>query len=91
MNSSDLTNMLVEAAGGQRLPQNLNLEDEFIDESSIMSEMENELQTFIKSFPNFPKLLHDKKAVEGINNDILMIIYKYEFSIRDFLWPVNLV
>ena len=83
MNSSDLTNMLVEAAGGQRLPPNLNLEDEIIDESYVMSKMELELFTFMKSFPNFAKLLHDKKAIEGINNDILMIIYKYEFSIRD--------
>lgn len=83
MNTSDLTNMLVEAAGGQRLPPNLNLEEEILDESSVMSEMELELFRFMKSFPNFAKLLHDKKAIEGINHDIRMIVYKYKFFARD--------
>ena len=83
MNSSDLTNMLVEAAGGQRLPPNLNLEEEILDESSVMSEMELELFRFMKSFPNFAKLLHDKKVIDGIKHDIRDIIYKYEFYTRD--------
>ena len=83
MNTSEITSILIESAGGQSLPPDVDVEDKILDESLTMNLMEVELFNLIKNTNNFTKLLHDAKQKEIINKAVSEIINKYEFVIRD--------
>lgn len=87
----EIANMLIDLAGGQRLPANINIEKDVIDESDEMSSMEVEVNKYIKEIDNFNKQLHDKVKKHEFFEGISQIIDKYSFEVKDDfkkLWEI---
>jgi hypothetical protein len=56
----EITNMLVDLAGNQILPQEAKITDEINDESKVLQIIESNINEYIKNYPNFAKSIHDK-------------------------------
>jgi len=93
MSNNEETNVLTDLAGTQRLPKNLKITDDIPDESETMTEMSEEIFAYIKSQNNFNKMLHNESQCEQIYEQVIKIIDKYDFLIKDAykqLWKIFL-
>jgi hypothetical protein len=79
----EITNMLIDLAGKQTLPREIKIYEDVIDQSKIMQNIESNIATFIKDYPNFAKSIHDKSKKQEIINEIFSIINSFEFEIKD--------
>ena len=89
MSNNEETNILIDLAGTQRLPKNLKITEDIPDESETMTEMSEEIFSYIKSHDNFNKMLHNQSQCEQIYKQVIEIINKYEFLIKEYyirLW-----
>jgi len=83
MSNNEETNVLTDLAGTQRLPKNLKITEDIPDESETMTEMSEEIFAYIKSKDNFNKMLHNQSQCEQIYEQVIEIINKYEFLIKE--------
>jgi hypothetical protein len=89
MGDQEITNMLIDIAGFQRLPTNININEYQIDESESLYLMEKRIYDYINLIDNFNKLIHDKVKIKLILNNILKIIDEYPNEINNsfkILW-----
>ena len=85
----EITNMLVDLAGNQKLPQEADISEKVLDQSKILEIIENSICDFTSNYPNFAKSLHDKVKKQEIMKNIIDIINEYDFEIKDsytLLW-----
>jgi hypothetical protein len=93
MSNNEETNVLTDLAGTQRLPKNLKITEDIPDESETMTEMSEEIFAYIKLHNNFNKMLHNQSQCEQIYDQVIRIIDKYDFLIKDSykqLWRIFL-
>ena len=81
--SDQITNMLVDLAGFQRLPANINVEEYSLDESEILANMDSKIYEYVKSVDNFSKLVHDKNKIKPIYENIVKIIDEFDTELND--------
>lgn len=85
----EITNMLVDLAGNQKLPQEADISEKVLDQSKILEILETSIFKFTSEYPNFAKSLHDKVKKQEIMKNIIDIINEYDFEIKDsytLLW-----
>lgn len=91
MSNIEVMNMLIDLAGSQVLKADLKPDVYVIDENDILVEVEEKVNEYYNSVENIGKLLHDKKEQLIIFGDLVKIIDKYNFSIRESykqLWEI---
>jgi hypothetical protein len=79
----EITNMLVDLAGNQILPQEAKITDEIKDQSKDLQIIESNINEYIKNYPNFAKSIHDKIKKQEILIGIINIIDTFDFEIKD--------
>ena len=77
-----LVTSLLSLAGSSRLPAKLIIKDESISEHTVLHSMEIAIQDYIKNTRDFAKKLHNMTEKTKILNDIIIIINKFDFTIK---------
>jgi hypothetical protein len=78
-----LITSLLSLAGSSRLPPKLIIKDTNVSEQNILESMENSIQEYIKTIPDFGKKLHNADAKNKILIDITNIISTFDCTIKD--------
>jgi hypothetical protein len=91
MADQEITNLMLFFAGNQRLPTNVKVIDEPIDQTDIMADLEIQILNLINNIENFATLLHNKSEAKRIYESIINIIDLHKFDIKQtfiILWEI---
>lgn len=83
MANREIHTSLLALAGNARLPPKIVFKEKKVDDTESLVSMEIAIQEYIKTTPNFNKLLHNNEEKKIILNKIIDIINNFEFDIKE--------